>query len=446
MNVIKEKLNELPIRELAKSTKFEKREPKKISSEAYVHSFVQCVLNGNISQASWSKELSKLLGEPVSEQALQDKVQFRHVEFSEKLLEAAMGHTLKNNIGHDCCEILSRFKSIRLHDSTCVKLPAGLMDFFPGSKSRNGSNAMARIQLSMDLLTNSYCKVAINSFRENDQSYGLELAKNAKEGELHLFDLGYFQKELLRQFDKKGASYLCRYFDVCLFKRDNKDPEAKAIDMVKSLKSLDEQGITTLDRELDMGRKERIPVRMVAVKLPQKIAQQRRRKSQQKRKQDGRKAYDKNYIYLLGWNIYFTNIPASILSAKEAFRIYGLRWRIEIIFKAWKSKFDFTRMFAKQYYGLPSRASIQINLILMTLVMFVTKWYQHLFHLVQAKTGRFLSLFKFCDMIKNSLGYLHHLYNQDQDKLLDVLVRQYCYDKRKDRLNFIEILYDRKLT
>lgn len=446
MIAIKEKLGALPIGELAKSTKFEKRDPKKISSEAYVHSFVQCVLNGDISQASWCKELSKLLGEPVSEQALQDRVQFRHVEFSEKLLEAAIAHTLENNIGHDCCEILSRFKSVRLHDSTCVKLPGDLMDFFPGSKSRNGANAMARIQLSMDLLTNSYSKVAINSFRENDQSYGLELAKNAEQGELHLFDLGYFQKELLGQFNEKGAYYLCRYFNVCLFTRDNKDPEAKAIDLIKSLKSLDKQGITTLDWELDMGRAERIPVRMVAVKVPEKIAQQRRSRSQQRRKQDGRKAYDKDYIYLLGWNIYFTNIPASTLSPKEVFRIYGLRWRIEIIFKAWKSKFDFTKMFAKQYYGLPSRVYIQINLILMTLLIFLTKWYQHLFHLVQTKTGRFLSLLKFCVMIKNHLDYLHHLYNHHQGKLLDVLVQHYCYDKRKDRLNFIEILYDKKLT
>ena len=446
MSTIKEKLRILPIKKLGKSTEFEKRRPKKIDCESYVYSFVQCILNGDISQASWCRELSKILDTPVSEQALQGKVQFRHEEFSQKLLEAALQHTIQNNVTHSCCEILSKFKAVKLHDSTCVKMPIGLINFLPGSSSRNGTNAMARIQLSMDLLNNSYNKIAITSFRKNDQSYALQIAKNASDGELHLFDLGYFQKALLEQLNQKKAYYLCRYFEVSLFKLSKKEENAKAINVVKYLKSLDKQGITKWDANVNMGRKERIPVRIVAVKLSQKVAQKKRRRRKEKRKQDGRKAYNPDYIYLLGWNIYFTNIPSSILSAKEIFRIYGLRWRIEIVFKAWKSKFDFVKMFAKQQYQLPSRATIQINLILMTIIMFLTKWYQHLFHLVEQKTGRFLSLLKFSAMVKNDLDYLHELYQNNQDKLIDILKRQYCYDVRKDRQNFIETLYNEKLS
>lgn len=446
MDTIKEKLAILPIKELAKSSGFEKRTPKKIGCVEYVCSFVKCILNGEISQASWSRELSKLIDQPVSEQALQGKVQFRHENFSQKLLEAALEHTKKNNISHKCCEILSNFKSVKLHDSTCVKMPIGLIEFLPGSSSRNGVNAMARIQLSMDLLNNSYNKIGITSFRKNDQSYGLQIAKNAEQGELHLFDLGYFQKELLNQINEKKANFLCRYFEVCLFKPSQKEENAKAIHVFKHLKSLDKQGITKWDAELKMGRKERIPVRIIAVKLSQKITQKRKRRSKEKRKQDGRKAYDREYVYLLGWNIFFTNIPSTILSAKEVFRIYSLRWRIEIVFKAWKSKFDFVKMFAKQQYQLPSRAIIQINLILMTIVLFLTKWYQHLFHLVELKTGKQLSLFKFSEMVKYNLDYLHDLYENNQEKLINILAKQYCYDVRKDRLNFVEILYNKKLS
>lgn len=442
MDTIKEKLRVLPIKSLAKSTEFEKRIPKKIDSESYVESFVKCFLNGDISQASWRRELSKVINKPVSEQALQGKVQFRHEEFSQKLLESALEHTMKNNLLHESCELLSQFKSVRLHDSTCVKMPIGLIDFLPGSRSRNGVNAMARIQLSMDLLRNSYSKIAITSFRKNDQSYGLQIAENAKEGELHLFDLGYFQKELLKRLNDKKAYYLCRYFDVCLFKSSK---EEEAINLVKHLKNLDKRGITKWDTWVMMGRKERIPIRIVAVKLTQSIAQARRRKRIKARAQDGRKAYNADYLYLFGWSIYFTNIPAEELPAKKIFRIYRLRWRIEIIFKGWKSKFELVKMFAKQQYQLPSRAIIQINLILMTIILFFTKWYQHLFHLVEAKTGKWLSLLKFSAMVKYDLDYLHQLYENNQEKLIDILASQYCYDVRKDRLNFIEILYDKKL-
>lgn len=446
MDTIKEKISILGIKELAKSTKFEKRVPKKIGCEDYVCSFIKCFLNGDITQSSWCKELSKLIGEPVSEQALQCKVQFRHEEFSRKLLEAAIEHTMENNLPHETCEILSKFKSVKVHDSTCVKMPIGLVNFLPGSHSRNGINAMARIQLSMDLLNNSYNKIAITSFRKNDQSYALQIAKHAKEGELHLFDLGYFQKELLNQLNEKKVNFLCRYFDVCLFKSSEKGGTTKAIDLVKQLKRLDSQGVSVWDVELKMGRKERIPVRLVAVKLSQSIAQKRRRRSKERRKQDGRKGYNRNYIYLLGWNLYFTNIPFTILSAKKIFKIYGLRWRIEIVFKAWKSKFDFVKLFAKQQYQLPSRSMIQINLILMTIVLFLTKWYQLLFHLVKEKTGRLLSMLKFSMMIKNNLDYLNDMYKNHREKLVDILVKQYCYDLRTDRLNFVETLYYKKLT
>ncbi len=440
MNTIKEKLGVLPIKELSKSSNFEKRAPKKIGSEEYVYSFVKCVLNGDISQASWCRELSKVLGEPISEQALQAKVQFRHEEFSQKLLESAIKHTMQNNEPHSCCEFLSKFKSVQAHDSTCVKMPIGLIASFPGSSSRNGTNAMARIQLSMDLRTNSYHKIAVTSFRKNDQSYGMEISKNAKKEELHLFDLGYFQKKLLKEINEKKAYYLCRYFKVSLFKKD------KAVNVVKQLRSLDKQKVTGWSASLTIGKKERIPTRIVAIKLSPEIAQKKRAKAISKRKQDGRKEYDADYIYLLGWNIYFTNVPSEKLSAKEIFRIYRLRWRIEIIFKAWKSKFNFVKMFAKQQYQLPSRAIIQINLILMTIIIFLTKWYQLLFHLVVAKTGRYLSLLKFSGMVKYQLDYLHQLYKNDLKKLIEILEKQYCYDSRKDRLNFVEILYYKKLT
>ena len=44
----------------------------------------------------------------------------------------------------------------------------------------------------------------------------------------------------------------------------------------------------------------------------------------------------------MDWTIYITNIPALKANFTEILGIYGLRWRIEVIFKAWKShlKFD----------------------------------------------------------------------------------------------------------
>lgn len=47
---------------------------------------------------------------------------------------------------------------------------------------------------------------------------------------------------------------------------------------------------------------------------------------------------------LLSWSIYITTIPKQIADYKELFLIYGLRWRIEIIFKSWKSNLGFGKI------------------------------------------------------------------------------------------------------
>jgi IS4 transposase len=47
---------------------------------------------------------------------------------------------------------------------------------------------------------------------------------------------------------------------------------------------------------------------------------------------------------LLDWTIFITNVPAEKLSPLQIAKIYGLRWRIEIVFKAWKSHFKMTEL------------------------------------------------------------------------------------------------------
>ena len=43
----------------------------------------------------------------------------------------------------------------------------------------------------------------------------------------------------------------------------------------------------------------------------------------------------------MSWSIFITTIPSSAASFRELLSIYGLRWRIESIFKAWKSNMNF---------------------------------------------------------------------------------------------------------
>ena len=49
----------------------------------------------------------------------------------------------------------------------------------------------------------------------------------------------------------------------------------------------------------------------------------------------------KAVLELMDWTIFITTIPAPIADFARILAIYGLRWRIEVIFKAWKSHMNF---------------------------------------------------------------------------------------------------------
>lgn len=442
IETIKEKIGTLPIEALSKESEFTKRKAKKIKVLDYVSSFVSCVFEGDISQANWARTLSAHSGNMVSEQAIQGKVQFRHEAFSKRLLAFALAKNLQMHSSiTSSCKVLQAFKRVLVHDSTCIQLPDGLKEYFPGSCSQHASNAIARTQLSIDLHTGSYEKVAFTSYRKNDQSYAVTLAEQAQADDLHLFDLGYFKIGALDQIVQSKASFLCRYkSNVNIYL----EGQQVALELVKKLKELDKNGITGWDEEVSLGAKHQLKVRIVAMKLPQKVAQARRRKKKNHR--DKRKKYLEPYLYLLGWNIFITNLAEPMLPAAQILRIYGLRWRIEIIFKAWKSRLNYARLFANQSYSLPSRGVIQLHLILFTITLFLTKWYQHLAEMVFLEKGRILSLLKFCSFLKDKIEFFFDKYHNDRQTLINLLAYHYCYDRRKDRLNFFETLYHKKLS
>ena len=118
-----------------------------------------------------------------------------------------------------------------------------------------------------------------------------------------------------------------------------------------------------IDVDVLMGASHKLPVRLVAQKLPQDIAAKRRRKAKNNR--DRRCKPSKASLALLGWQIFITNVPRDIWSAKNVCEIYGLRWRIETIFKTWKSHFQITEV--PKANALRVKAYIYSALIVVTL-------------------------------------------------------------------------------
>ena len=66
-----------------------------------------------------------------------------------------------------------------------------------------------------------------------------------------------------------------------------------------------------------VGAQERLPVRLVALRLPAPLAAQRRRRARANARRDRALRLTKRYLKLLDWTILLTNVTPSQLSAQR---------------------------------------------------------------------------------------------------------------------------------
>ena len=436
---IKRKIDEQAIIELAESTGFQLREPKKIDGFNFCISFFSIFQNGKIGLEDWAKQLYRFTSETVTKQAVQCKLQFRHEPFALQVLNyflkvAALNYKrLKTNL-------FEAFTKVVVEDSTCFKLPRNLSSFFPGPHSKtHGESATARIQLRMDLLGDSYEGVYLKNYRENDQSFAHEIVDELEGGELVIRDQGYFVLSAFRAIAEKKAFFLSRL----RYGTNVYDPESgQEIALLQQLKAAKRAGEKVIDKDVLLGSEEKLPVRLVAVEAPEETLRRRQRKA--KKERNTKANHSREYMQMLGWTIFITNVGKDVWGFKDIIKAYECRWRIEIIFKCWKSKFNLDKFFKDfQSMSIP-RAIITIYLMLAFLTLTIGSMYGYYVQRVYEEKKKFLSPLKFCDLIKERFWEL--FLAEDPDVYIKELARYYSYEKRRSRPCYLEKLYENLLT
>jgi hypothetical protein len=69
---------------------------------------------------------------------------------------------------------------------------------------------------------------------------------------------------------------------------------------------------------------------------PQEVTEKRRRIAKEHAKKRGT-PLSQTDLFLLGWTLFVTNAPATMISLQQVYDFYRIRWQIELIFKLWKS-------------------------------------------------------------------------------------------------------------
>lgn len=228
--------------------------------------------------------------------------------------------------------LLNKFKAVNIIDSSSWKIPKALKRVLPGY-----NDAGCKIQMMLDYKTGITRLLNILKENCNDQGYSKRMKKQIRPDDLFLFDLGYSIPTFLKMITEQMAFFVSRfsYYATNLYvKKENGFHKVDILDVLKNLK----YKRTITEFEYYVGNKNiKTQVRFFAVKLPEKVINEKRRKTRKKFKREG-KVPSAKILELCAWNLLMTNIPAEKgITVKEILSFYPIRWTIELFFKQLKS-------------------------------------------------------------------------------------------------------------
>ncbi len=422
--LIRGKLQRIDVNAIAWDTRFAVRAWRKLSPDNLLLVLLT-ICAGQIPTLEIIASLATLvLGEKYSKQAVGKRLKRQADTFIANVI-ASVFSGFQHDDAHQ--SKLVPFRRVLLQDSTNVSLPEKFAKSFPGSANQTSKTISSmKIQLICDLFTARIIKLTISGFTRNDQAASPDVLDVAKSGDLVIRDLGYFVLKTFQIMVDRGIFFLSRYHKS----RGLLDPKScKPIKLIQILKKKSETDIDVL-----LGLTHRIPVRLIALPVPESIANERRRKA--KLNKDGRCIPSKLSLFLMGWNIFVTNVDRQTWTPEDAYSIYRLRWRIEIIFKAWKSHLNLREL------NFSSEPLLRVSILSKLLFFALTsEVYAHLENYGQSNQHisilRFAKIFSMCaPLIAASI-----LDISPYDLIIHLLRSQAFYEKRSDRINSSQLLH-----
>jgi len=322
------------------------------------------------------------LGVVVSPEAVEKR-------FTEALvahLRACLGHVLSRAFAAEpaAVPLLEKFTAVEVGDSTTVTLPDQYEEQFPGCGGKSGSGKTAvKIQVTWEMRTGDLTKLAVGPGRRSDaRSVGIDEA--VAPGSLTVRDLGYFCLKRFRSIGRQGAYWLSRWQQGTIAFDGHGGP----LDLLRFLRA--QPAGAAVDVSIALGSAERLPCRLIALRVPQEVADRRRQAAYEKAQKHGR-APTQEHLDWCDWTVFVTNCTEDLLTWKEVVVLYRTRWQIELMFKLWKSH-NHLAGYREQWTGVQRMALFWAKLIAVIL--------QHWLLLTTAGTGTRRSHWKAAQVIR----------------------------------------------
>jgi Transposase DDE domain len=292
--------------------------------------FSQALVFGFLSHPQASlEELSQTaaaLGVDITPQALDQRFTEAAAACLKEVLHAALARVVA---AHPVAiPLLARFTAVALQDSSTIVLPDILAPVWQGCGGNTAERTKAALKLQVRLeMQTGRLDVQLQDGRAADQA--AEFPGTLAAGALHLADLGYWSLDAFRALTHQGVFWLSRLqVQTAIYTATGQRHDLLAL--------LTAQPAVPLDMAVALGETQHLPARLLAVRVPQEVAANRRRRLREAARKKGRQA-STTRLALAAWTLLVTNVPRDRLTLREALVLARVRWQIELLFKLWKS-------------------------------------------------------------------------------------------------------------
>jgi hypothetical protein len=320
---------------LGRSSGFIQRQGK-LNGASFVQTLVFSFLANPDATGAELTQTAAALGLSITEPGLTQRFTPQAATLLQQVLAAAIKPVLRAEPLESA--LLERFSAVYLEDSSVIVLPDELRELWPGcGNAQERGTASLKLCLRLDLRSGRLDGLSLNAGRTADLTAAAPLSSIEPQA-LYLADLGFFKLKRLSRLAEQGALFLSRLSGQnTLFSSDG-----QRWDDLAALLSTQNQA--AVDLAVELGVRERLKLRLLAVRVPQEVVDARRRKIRAEAARRGHTPSARQ-LALAAWTVFVTNVPAELLSIEAALVLGRVRWQIELLFKRWKSqgKLDQTR-------------------------------------------------------------------------------------------------------
>jgi DDE family transposase len=233
--------------------------------------------------------------------------------------------------------LLKQFSEVIVEDSSSVTLLDELAGIWRRSaRNKEATKAGVKAFVQWNVLNGEVLGPRLTDSVTNDHQTPFAI-DDLPELSLYIADLGFFAIQRLcsiaRFRDKESGRKGKRYFlsrlqsNTNIYNRSGHCIELKGI-LPKEVGQVKDIGAV-------IGQKNGVPVRLIMLKVPDEVAEERQKRIREKAEDQGR-APTEETLALAHWTILITNIPRKMANCSEIIVLLRLRWQIERLFRLWK--------------------------------------------------------------------------------------------------------------